>query len=76
MLGFTALVSLGGWLEAGRGSGVASLFVLNAWILTAFVVAIRVRRAAEQRLGSFALSWLVGFALLFSLGKLTQIVLL
>jgi alkane 1-monooxygenase len=72
MLGFTALVSLGGWLEAGRGSGFAALFALNAWILTAFALALRVRRVSEERLGSFALSWVVGFGLLFSLGKLTQ----
>ena len=72
VLGFTALVSFGGWLEAGRGPGFAALFALNAWILVAFAMAIRVRRMSEELLGSFALSWLVGFALLFSLGKLTQ----
>jgi hypothetical protein len=72
MLGFTAAVSLGGWLEAGRGPGFAGLFALNVWILAAFAVAIRVRRVAEQYLGSFALSWVVGLGLLYSLGKLTQ----
>ena len=74
IVGFSALVSLGGWLEAGRGTGFAALFGLNAWILVTFVAAIRVRRIAEERLGSFALSWVAGFGLLFLLGKLTQAV--
>ena len=30
-------------------------------------------RAAEELLGSFGLSWVVGLGLLFSLGKLTQL---
>jgi alkane 1-monooxygenase len=72
LLSLVGLMSLGGWIEAGRGPGLIALFGLNLWILAVFAIALRVRRSGEEWMGSFALSWVLGFGLLFSLGRLTQ----
>jgi hypothetical protein len=71
VLGFAAAVSLGGWLEAGAGAGLAGLFGLNLWILSVVTTLIVVRRRIEVR-GQVALSWAFFFGLLVAVGRLTD----
>lgn len=73
-LGFGVAVSVGGWIEAGAGPGLAVRFGLNLWILAVFTGVIVLRRRVE-RSGRFALSWVFAFGLLLALGRLTDVVL-
>lgn len=69
--GLVAALSVGAWLEAGAGTGLAVLLAMNLWILAVFVGVWTLRVAIEQR-GLVALSWVAFFALVAGIGSLTQ----
>jgi len=64
-------VSLGGSIEAGDPSGLLARLGSNVWILAVFT-GLFVMRTRIERLGHFALSWLAFFALLVTLGRMTE----
>jgi alkane 1-monooxygenase len=71
LLGALLVLTAGVQLESGGAMSFAARFALNAWILAAFVVMIRIFRGLKERGWNLSVSWCVAMATLLLLGGLT-----
>jgi alkane 1-monooxygenase len=74
LAGFLAFVTVGGALEAGAPPALLDRFLSNLWILAVFAALLSLRARIEAR-GQVLLSWGVFFALLGTLGWVSEQVL-